>query len=129
VSEASLRGWIERHGHWFGIELDDFERSNRWFERHGSWVVFAGRLVPGLRTLISVPAGLTCMPAGRFLIYSALGTLLWTTALTWGGRVLGREYEQIGRYIGPISWMVIGGIVLSLAVHIIKRRKRLKHPH
>lgn len=124
VSEASLRRWIERHGHWLGIELDDFERSNRWFERHGSWVVFAGRLIPGLRTLISVPAGLTCMPAVPFLIYSALGTLIWTAALTWGGHVLGSEYEQIGRYIGPVSWVVVGGVVVSLAVHILKRRKR-----
>lgn len=124
VSEASLRGWIERHGYWLGIDVEDFERSNRWFERHGSWVVFVGRLIPGLRTLISVPAGLTCMPALPFLLYSGLGTLLWTAALTWAGSALGSEYEQVGRYIGPISWIVVGGVVLSLAVHIVRRHRR-----
>jgi membrane protein DedA with SNARE-associated domain len=123
ISESTLRDWIERRGHWLGIAVEDLDRSMRWFEMHGRWVVFAGRLVPGLRTLISVPAGLACMPAGPFLAYSGAGTLLWTGALTWAGHALGSEYEQVGRYIGPISWIVIGGILLSLIVHIFKRRQ------
>ena len=123
ISESTLRDWIERRGHWLGIAVEDLDRSMRWFETHGRWVVFAGRLVPGLRTLISVPAGLACMPAGPFLVYSGVGTLVWTATLSWAGHALGSEYEQVGRYLGPISWIVIGGILLSLVVHILKRRK------
>ena len=71
------------------------------FERYGEAVVFFGRLIPIIRSIISVPAGYTRMNIGRFLLFTTLGTLLWSLILTYIGRVLGENWENIAEFTGP----------------------------
>ncbi|MEZ5364258.1 MAG: DedA family protein [Bryobacterales bacterium] len=85
VSERRLKEWTLSYGGWTGIDDRDLDRARRWFERYGHWAILICRCVPGLRTVISLPAGMNRMRLGPFLFYSSVGTLLWTALLTLGG--------------------------------------------
>ena len=89
----------------------DVSRADDWFDAHGHWAVLFGRLIPTVRTLISIPAGLSEMPLGRFLIYSGIGTAAWTTLLAVFGYISGSRYPELERWIDPLSYGVIGLIV------------------
>ncbi len=103
VNEERLEVWLKRHGRWIGISPEDLARSRRWFNRYGIALVFWGRLVPGIRTLISVPAGIELMPLGPFLIWTTLGSLIWTLLLTSAGLLLGESYSNVALLIDPFS--------------------------
>ena len=85
LGEERLRSLIDRYGKWMGISGEDISKSVVWFNRHGLKAVFFGRLVPGIRTLISIPAGLSKQPLIPFFLYSTFGTILWVTMLTCAG--------------------------------------------
>jgi membrane protein DedA with SNARE-associated domain len=124
VSEARLRQLADRYGKWLTISGKDIDQANAWFTRHGAKAVLLGRLVPGVRTLISLPAGINAMPLGRFLIYSTIGTTLWVALLTGLGYGLGNHYDQVEHYLGPVSKLVLLTLVLALAGWIIRRQRR-----
>ena len=84
----------------------------QWFQRRGVASVFIGRLIPGVRTLISVPAGFSDMPLWEFLLPSAAGTLLWTAGLTYAGNLLGHNYAEVKDYVGIVSWAFLAIVVL-----------------
>ena len=105
------------------LSSDDIGRAQEWFHRHGTTAVFLCRLVPGIRSLISVPAGIERMRLPLFLTYSALGTGIWATILAYLGRVLGRNYEKVGVYLGPISYVVLGGFLVCYMVYVVRHRK------
>jgi membrane protein DedA with SNARE-associated domain len=84
-------------------------------------VVFWGRLVPGVRTLISLPAGIEAMPMVPFLIYSTLGSVLWVTLLTGAGYLLGDRYEMVARYLGPVSKIVLVVGMVVIAIVLLRR--------
>jgi len=102
-----------RHGRWLTLDEGDVGKAIDWFEKHGGKAVLVGRLVPTVRTLISVPAGMARMPLVPFLAYSAFGTLVWTTLLAAAGYLLKSEYQIVGRYIDAASKIIIGLIVLT----------------
>lgn len=110
--EERLKLFADRHGRWLTLSRDDIERASAWFSRHGGWAVFACRLVPGLRSLISIPAGINRMGLPLFIACTALGTLLWTALLVYLGYALGANFEQVGRYLGPVSKGLLVVIVL-----------------
>ena len=103
VNEERLETWLKRHGRWIGINTDELSRSRRWFNRYGVPLVFWGRLVPGIRTLISVPAGIELMPIIPFLIWTTAGSLIWTLLLTVAGYALGESYNNVELWIDPFS--------------------------
>ncbi|CAM3346342.1 DedA family protein [Paracoccus nototheniae] len=103
VTEPRLRRFIARHGRWLTISVADLERALSWFDRHGRTAVFLGRMVPGVRTLISIPAGMTGMRTLPFLLYTALGSLIWTTALTVSGYVLKAQFARVEVLINPVT--------------------------
>lgn len=102
----------ERYGRWMTMSTDDVEAADRWFRQYGYWAVSVGRLVPTVRTLISVPAGLSRMPFVLFMIVSATGTVIWTALLALAGFVLGQHFRDIETYVGPVSTAVVIAIVL-----------------
>jgi membrane protein DedA with SNARE-associated domain len=81
IGEERLKKWAEKHGKWLTVSPDDIENASRWFQRHGNIAVLVGRLVPGVRSLIAVPAGIAKMSMPLFLAYSAVGSAMWTTCL------------------------------------------------
>jgi len=99
------------------LHEDDIDMAAHWFARYGSIAVFIGRLIPAIRTLISVPAGLAAMPFPRFIVISGLGTLLWTTILTGAGYVLHASYELVEGWVDPIS---TGVVVLAVAIYLYR---------
>jgi membrane protein DedA with SNARE-associated domain len=85
IDEQRLEHLADKYGKWITVSSGDIRKVNTWFTRHGTKAVFLGRLVPGIRTLISLPAGVNNMPLAPFVIYSTLGTTLWTCFLTFAG--------------------------------------------
>lgn len=114
INEQRLEHWIQRHGRWLGIEVSTLARSRRWFSRHGAAVVFWGRLIPGIRTFVSVPAGIELMPQPAFLLWTSAGSLLWTLALTLAGSALGQGYAAVEQWIAPFAQLV--KLLVALAV-------------
>ena len=86
-----------------GITSKDLAKSRVWFDKYGNLLVFWGRLIPGIRTLISVPAGIELMPIGTFFIWTSLGTVIWVTILTMAGYLFGENYQNISLYIDEVK--------------------------
>ena len=130
INEQRIEQWLERHGRWIGISPEELARSRRWFSRYGTALVFWGRLVPGIRTLISVPAGIELMPMVPFLIWSTAGSLIWTLLPTIARIVLGEGYSNVEVWIDPVSKVIKVGLVVAvlaggiwLALRIWRRRQ------
>lgn len=106
-----LEQLADRHARWLTVTHGDIEHSMDAFEKHGRKVVLLGRLIPAIRTLISVPAGLARMPMGQFLLYSTAGSLLWTAVLTGAGYLLESQYDRVSQYVDPVSKAVLIGLL------------------
>ena len=119
VNEERLEKWLEKNGRWMGINPQDLARSRKWFNRYGVSLVFWGRLVPGIRTLISVPAGVELMPITPFLIWTSAGSLIWTLFLTLTGFILGDNYGNIEKWMSPFSSIFKTIIILFISVAFI----------
>ena len=119
VNEERIEKWLEKNGRWIGINPNELARSRKWFNRYGASLVFWGRLVPGIRTLISVPAGVELMPIPPFLIWTTAGSLIWTLFLTTTGFYLGDNYSIIEKWINPLSTIFKVVIVLILSYALI----------
>jgi membrane protein DedA with SNARE-associated domain len=115
LGERRLRTWVERHGRWVTLGVRDVEKSQAWFKRHGNTAVLIGRLVPGVRTLVSVPAGFAGMRRGPFLVYSAAGTVVWTAALAGAGLILKSQFALVGDYINTVTNVLFGCLGVWLA--------------
>lgn len=115
---------IERWGRWLTIDWHEIERAERLFGKHGSAFVFFGRMLPTLRSLISIPAGLLHMRLYTFVIWSTLGTAGWTALLATSGWVLGRNFNKVDDFVGPVSIAVIVLIVGTYIWRVIFWRPR-----
>ncbi|WP_375450804.1 DedA family protein [uncultured Devosia sp.] len=102
-----FRRLCNRFGRFATISEDDIDKAVHWFARYGQWAVLLGRLVPAIRTLISVPAGLAAMPLWKFLIVSAIGTTIWTAFLTAAGYLLHEHYDAVAGWVDPVSTAVV----------------------
>jgi membrane protein DedA with SNARE-associated domain len=117
---------VLRLGKVLRVKERDLDRSDEWFDRHGGWVVLFGRLVPGARSLVSIPAGLSEMPVIRFTALTTLGSTIWNCALIGAGWALGSNYEKVGGIVGPVGTAVVGVCVLAviaLVIHAYRRRR------
>jgi membrane protein DedA with SNARE-associated domain len=109
---ARIERLAEHHGRWLTLCPLKVERASAWFDRHGGTAVLIGRLVPTVRTLISIPAGIHRMPMARFLLFSTLGTVGWTGLLTAAGYVLEARYQDVSIYLNPVSTAVLVTLLL-----------------
>jgi membrane protein DedA with SNARE-associated domain len=124
IGEQQLKKWVENHGKWLSLSVEDLDKSQNWFQKYGGTVVLFGRLIPGIRTFISVPAGLQEMPWLKFLGYSLIGSLGWNLLLTYSGFALGRNYERVEQFLGPVSGVVLGGFALFCILWLVQRKKQ-----
>ncbi|MDQ4138395.1 MAG: DedA family protein [Actinomycetota bacterium] len=106
------------------LDREDFERAAGWLRRHGRRAVFFGRLIPGVRSLISLPAGGTRMPLGTFTVFTIAGTLLWNSLLIGLGAALGSQYELIDRYSSILDVIILGVVVVLIGMLVVRRIKR-----
>ncbi|AFY35706.1 DedA family protein [Calothrix sp. PCC 7507] len=124
LGEARLKAWANKYGKWLAISSQDIDKAKRWFDRQGSKAVLIGRLVPGVRTLISVPAGISNMHLLPFLFYTTLGSAAWVGLLTYSGYLLGSQYKLVDEYLAPVSKIVLGSLVLAFAVWVFRRKRK-----
>jgi membrane protein DedA with SNARE-associated domain len=117
IGEEGLKRLADQFGRWMTVTRDDIDKADDWFDTHGHKAVLLGRLIPTVRTLISVPAGLSEMPWRRFLIYSAVGTAVWTSLLALLGYALGSQYDRINAWLDPVS---LGVVALIVAVYVYR---------
>jgi membrane protein DedA with SNARE-associated domain len=120
VGERRVRRWVEHHGKWLTLGVEDVDRAQGWFRRRGAAAVFVGRLVPGVRTFVSLPAGFASMPRGRFLLFSAIGTAIWTGALGYAGVILQANFRTVGDYVGAATNIVLGVFAVLLVRRYIR---------
>ena len=126
IGEENVKRLANKYGKWISVSGEDIDKANNWFNKHGEKAVFFGRLVPGVRTLISLPAGLNDMALVPFLIYSTVGTILWVTFLTLAGYMLGANYELVDEYLGPVSKIVAALLLVSFIVWIVRKKQQEK---
>jgi membrane protein DedA with SNARE-associated domain len=109
---ARVKALAARFGRVMTVEPRDVDYAVSWFDRHGVKAVLFGRLVPTVRTLISVPAGIVRMNFGTFMLYSTIGSAAWIGLLTGAGYVLNANYTRVAEYIDPVSKIVVALVVL-----------------
>jgi membrane protein DedA with SNARE-associated domain len=102
----------------------DVERAGGWFARHGRWAVLLGRMVPGVRSLVSIPAGVARMPLWLFTLLTVVGSAVWNALFIGLGWLLGDQWTEVGKYSDVINYVVIGGIVLVCALLLGRRALR-----
>lgn len=107
-----LKRWAGRHGRWLTIAPEEVDRAAVRFREHGGRSVLIGRMIPAVRTLISIPAGVSEMALAPFLLYTTVGTAIWTTFLASAGYLLEDRYQQVAGWLNPISNIVAAGIAL-----------------
>jgi membrane protein DedA with SNARE-associated domain len=111
------------------VDVEDVEKTFAWFERHGRSAVLIGRLVPVVRSFVSVPAGVVRMPWPQFLLYTAIGSALWNGLLIGAGMALGTQYEVVESYVGYLDWVLVatavGAVGWALVRHVRRRRSTL----
>ena len=112
-----LAAFTEKHGRWLTLSYSDIEKAARFFQSHGQWVVFALRVSPFLRTMVSLPAGLSHMKLWRFLLFTFLGAGLWNMILVEGGR---RLAPLIERYENVASWVIAGIFALIVVFYLYR---------
>jgi membrane protein DedA with SNARE-associated domain len=117
-----LEDFAERHGAWLAVSGDDIKRAMQWFHQHGIAIILIGRVIPGVRSLISIPAGVCGMALPQFLLYSAIGTVVWTAVLTYLGSMLGENYHTVAEYVGPASTAVFIVIIAAFVIRAIRQK-------
>lgn len=126
LSVERLERIVDRWGGWLRVKPEDIAKANRTFHRYGVWAVFFGRMIPLVRSLISIPAGMAKMNIGLFVWLSVLGTLIWNTILISVGAALGQSWEKVSEVIGmyaEVVYVIIAIIILVAAVRFWKRRR------
>lgn len=124
LSEKRLKELADKYGKWIAISSKDIIKARQWFHQKGTKAVLIGRLVPGIRTLISVPAGMSNMPLLPFLFYTTIGSAAWVGLLTYSGYLLGSQYELVDKYLAPVSKIVLGSLILGFAIWVFKRKRQ-----
>jgi membrane protein DedA with SNARE-associated domain len=129
---GSLAGWgigdyggrplVERHGKWFHLSHERFERAERWFDRWGGEAVFLGRITPIVRSFVSIPAGVFRHPVGRYTLLTFAGSTLWCLAFAGVGRAVGENWESFHHAFRYVEYAVAGLLVVGLGYLVLRWR-------
>jgi membrane protein DedA with SNARE-associated domain len=123
LGSAPLRRLVRRHGRWFAVSAEDLERAEDALRRHGGLALCAGRVLPGIRTLISIPAGLARIGRPVFYIATTLGAAVWVGLLTLAGYVLRERFSRIEAVLEPLGYVVVAGVVGAYLWHLWRSRR------
>ncbi len=123
VGRAVGRSPLDRWGKYIGIRSHDIDKAERWWAKRGTAAVFFSRMLPVIRTFISLPAGIERMPFGRFTLYTAVGCVPWVFALTGVGYALGQSWDSILGSFRVASYVIAALVVAGLAAYFIRRRR------
>lgn len=115
------RPLVDRFGRYLLIRPHEVDRAHAWFEERGEATVFVSRLLPVVRTFISLPAGVAEMPFWRFTVYTTLGVVPWCLMLTWLGALLGDRWTVVEEILRPVAWLIVLVLVAGAAVYVRRR--------
>jgi membrane protein DedA with SNARE-associated domain len=124
VGRAGRIGLVERHGHWLHITPKNLAWADRWFERYGSAAIFFSRMLPIIRTFISLPAGVARMPFVRFSLLTLAGSVPWVLGLALAGEAVGHEWKDVRKGFDYVDYAVVAVVVLGIVYALIRRRRR-----
>ncbi len=124
--ETIVRSLIKKYGKYLLISEHEFERSQKWFVKYGQLIVFASRLMPVVRTFISLPAGIARMNLTRFIIYTTIGSLIWSFILAYVGVVLGQNWSSLETYFRRFDLVIVVLGVLAVIAYIYYKVKKIK---
>jgi len=118
------RPLLEKYGKYILITRHDLDLADRWFNRYGSWSIFLSRLLPVVRTFVSLPAGIARMHFIKFLVFTFLGSFIWCAGLAYGGYQLGEHWERIRVIMRPFDPLIIAIVIALVAFYIYRHIKR-----
>jgi membrane protein DedA with SNARE-associated domain len=119
VGVERLRAFAARHGHWLTLTPAQVDRADRWFDRYGAPAVMLARVVPVVRTFISIPAGVFEMDLRQFILFTAIGDAMWNGLLTAAGYVLRTQYDRVADYINPVASVVLAVVITTYLVRAV----------
>lgn len=121
ADELLIRNFIRRYGRWFLLSENDLNRALSFFGKYGEAVVFFGRLIPIIRSIISIPAGMNRMPLPKFLFFTALGTTIWTGVLAYAGVFLGENWEAVLDIVDQYQDITLVVLVILVVIFVATR--------
>ncbi|TYB36154.1 DedA family protein [Micromonospora sp. AP08] len=121
LGEERLKCWLD---HIPLVDRDDLEKADRWFERHGRWAVLIGRVVPVVRSLVSVPAGANRMPLGEFILLTTLGSGVWNALIVGAGFALGSRWERVNQYSDWFNYAIFAVFAVMIVSWVVKKVRR-----
>ncbi|MET8309234.1 MULTISPECIES: DedA family protein [unclassified Micromonospora] len=121
LGEERLKRWLDRIPL---VDRDDLEKADRWFERHGRWAVLIGRVVPVVRSLVSVPAGANRMPLGEFILLTTIGSGVWNSLIVGAGYALGSRWQDVERYSDWFNYGIVAIFVVMVVWWVIRKMRR-----
>jgi membrane protein DedA with SNARE-associated domain len=124
VGRAGRVELVERHGRWLHLSPSRLESADRWFERYGDAAVFFSRMVPVVRTFISLPAGVAKMPFGRFTLFTIAGCLPFILGLALAGHAVGSNWASVRKGFDYVDYAVVALVVIAIVYAIVRRRRR-----
>ncbi len=119
------RPFVEKYGKYILVSRHDLDLADRFFARWGSWAIFASRLLPVVRTFISVPAGISRMPIWQFTVYTMAGAFIWSVGLAYGGYKLGENYEDLRAWMRPADYPIAAIIVVLVILYVYRHLKHV----
>lgn len=129
---AKLIGWervdyiTNRFGKYVGVKQKDIDKAGEYFDKYSNWVVLFGRFIPGVRSVVAIPAGLRSMPIFTFILLTIIGSFIWNLGLVTAGYLLGENYDRIEGYISPVSKIVLATIIIYVAYWVYTKYKKNK---
>jgi membrane protein DedA with SNARE-associated domain len=124
VGRAGRIELVERYGHWLHIQPKHIAWADRWFERYGSAAIFFSRMLPIVRTFISLPAGVAKMPFARFSLLTFAGCVPWVLGLALAGEAVGHEWKEVRKGFEYVDYAVVALVVLAIVYAVLRRRRR-----
>jgi membrane protein DedA with SNARE-associated domain len=126
VGRAGRLELVERHGHWLHLKPSHIAWGDRWFERYGGAAVFFSRMLPVIRTFISLPAGIARMPFLRFTLFTVAGCLPWVLGLALAGEGVGDNWKSVRKSFAYVDYTVIILVAFGIAYAVVRRRRAVR---
>lgn len=123
LEETVLLGLIKKYGKFILVTEHEYEKADKWFKKYGDKIIFMSRLLPGIRTIISLPAGMFEMDIKKFIIYTTVGCFIWSTLLTYTGFYLGENWQSLEGIYRKFEIVIVVAIVIALVWYVEKHLK------
>ncbi|MDZ4209729.1 MAG: DedA family protein [Candidatus Curtissbacteria bacterium] len=124
--ETFVRNLIKKYGKFLLLTIEDFDQAEKWFREHGGKIAFFSRLLPVVRTFISLPAGISEMNVVRFSIFTFAGSFIWSAFLTYLGVILGQNWHTLGDYFHKFDVLIVIGALALIAAYVYHKLKKIK---